>query len=118
MGQVGAPLLPTADYEQLKLLSAQVLDQSPSGYRMRWPAEAQARVRVGEIVGLSLHGESVETRAWLLGAVRWLRYEDNGEVSAGVELLGLRVWPAALKPAKTRPGVAGPGRATAIGRAA
>src|SRR3546814_11459569 len=48
MGQVGAPLLPTADYEQLKLLSAQVLDQSPSGYRMRWPAEAQERVRVGD----------------------------------------------------------------------
>src|SRR3546814_19230597 len=82
---------------------------------MRWPAEAQARVRVGEIVGLSLHEESVETRAWLLGAVRWLRYEDNGEVSAGVELLGLRVWPAALKPAKTRAGVAGPVRGIEFG---
>src|SRR3546814_14350682 len=102
MGQVGAPLLPTADYEQLKLLSAQVLDQSPSGYRMRWPAEAQARVRVGEIVGLSLHEESVETRAWLLGAVRWLRYEDKGAMRAGAGLHGPRVWPAALQPAKTQ----------------
>lgn len=111
MGQGGEPLLPASNYEQLKLLPAQVLDQSPSGYRVRWPAEAQARVRVGEIVGLSLQEDSVEARAWLLGAIRWLRYEDNGEVSAGVELLGLRVWPAALTPAKTRAGTADPVRA-------
>lgn len=111
MGQGSGPSPLASDYEQLKLLPAQVLDQSPSGYRMRWPAEAQARVRVGEIVGLSLHDESIETRAWMLGAVRWLRYEDNGEVSAGVELLGLRVWPSALTPAKTHAGVAGPVRA-------
>lgn len=111
MGQGSNPLPRAGESDRLKLLPAQVLDQSPSGYRMRWPAEAQARVRVGEIVGLALHEESIESRAWLLGAVRWLRYEDNGEVSAGVELLGLRVWAVALTPANTRTGKADPVRA-------
>jgi len=93
-------VLPGTDAAATKLLPARVLDQSPSGYRVSWQAQVQARLRVGEIVGLSLHEESIATRAWLLGAVRWLRYEDSGEVSAGVELLGLRVWPVALTPAK------------------
>lgn len=99
------------DATPARLLSARVLDQSPSGYRVSWPAEAQARVRVGEIVGLALHEESMESRTWLLGAVRWLRYEDSGDVSAGIELLGLRVWPAALTPAKGKTGKAEPVRA-------
>lgn len=104
----GGALEPGNDAVAAKLLPARVLDQSPSGYRVSWPAQAQARLRVGEMVGLSLHEESIESRAWLLGAVRWLRYEDSGEVSAGVELIGLRAWPVALTPAKGKAGKAGP----------
>lgn len=81
-------------------LPAQVLDQSSKGYRLLWRAEVQARIRVGEVVALTPAGDRAEPRAWILGLVRWLRVEDLGGVSAGVELLGLRANALALRQAQ------------------
>src|SRR5690606_1111404 len=64
---------------------ARVLDQSLGGYRLSWAASEQVRARVGELVGLSLSGE--DDRDWMVGVVRWLRYENDGAVQAGIELL-------------------------------
>jgi hypothetical protein len=102
---------PGNDVTHARMLPARVLDQSQSGYRVSWPAEAQARVRIGELVALALHAESLQSRTWLLGTVRWLRYEDSDEVSAGIELLGLRAWPIALTPESGKAGKAQPLRA-------
>lgn len=79
------------DTARVPLSRVRVLDQSLHGYRLVWGADAQARVRVGELVGLSLAGESEdEERDWMVGIVRWLRYEDDGGVCAGVQLLARR----------------------------
>lgn len=65
---------------------AVVVDQSLGGYRMRWAQDNQLRLRVGEIVGIHV-GDQDDPSDWMLGILRWLRYESDGQVMAGVELL-------------------------------
>lgn len=75
---------------RLPPVPTQVLDQSLHGYRVAWGSQAQARARVGELVGLSLADEPDEERDWMVGIIRWLRYEADGGISAGIELLARR----------------------------
>jgi cyclic-di-GMP-binding protein len=67
-------------------IPARILDQSLGGYRMSWENANQIRVKVGELVAMTLSVENEESE-WMLGVVRWLRYEISGGLSAGVELL-------------------------------
>jgi hypothetical protein len=76
--------------------SARVLDQSLGGYRMAWESAEQARARVGELVGLNF-GDEGDDLDWMVGVMRWLRYETDGGLSAGVELLSRRGSPVALR---------------------
>lgn len=79
----------STDANRLPRIPAKVLDQSLGGYRMAWENANQIRAKVGEIVGLTLSDENEEPD-WMVGVVRWLRYEMNGGLSAGVELLARR----------------------------
>lgn len=79
----------STDASRVPIHEARVLDQSLGGYRMSWAQASQIRARVGELVGLTL-AESDEATEWMLGVVRWLRYEDDGGLSAGVELVARR----------------------------
>ncbi|GAB2657333.1 hypothetical protein [Arenimonas aestuarii] len=76
--------------------TARVLDQSLGGYRMAWDSAEQARAKVGELVGLGF-GEDGDDTGWMVGVMRWLRYETDGSLSAGVELLSRRSSPVALR---------------------
>jgi len=67
-------------------IPALVVDQSLGGYRMRWAQDNQLRLRVGEVVGIHV-GDEEDPSDWMLGILRWLRYEADGQVMAGVELL-------------------------------
>lgn len=83
------------------LVRAAVLDQSLGGYRLGVRDETLVRARVGEVVGLSWlqqPDEAGRERDWLVGMVRWLRYDDQGGVVVGVELLSRRAQPVALQP--------------------
>lgn len=84
------------DAGRMPLQRAEVLDQSLGGYQLRWAAEENVKARVGEMIGLSVPGDGDE-RQWLLGVVRWLRYERDGAVDAGIELLSRRVRAVALR---------------------
>lgn len=84
------------DAGRVPLQKAEVVDQSLGGYQLRWPAEEAVKARVGELVGLSVSGEG-EERQWVLGVIRWLRYDAQGAVDAGVQLLARRVRPVALR---------------------
>lgn len=77
-------------------VSVRVQDQSLGGYRLRWDAGDGVRVRVGEVVGLCLPIEE-SARDWAVGTVRWLRYEEDGSVEAGVDLVARRSHAAALR---------------------
>lgn len=86
----------STDAVRVPVYDARVLDQSLGGYRMAWDEADQVRARVGELVGLSLE-ESDEFPEWMLGVIRWLRYEDGGALSAGVELISRRTAPVGLR---------------------
>ncbi|MBP6626488.1 MAG: hypothetical protein KA187_03630 [Arenimonas sp.] len=85
-----------AGMTKVSRFTGRVLDQSLGGYRMAWDSAEQARARVGELVGLNF-GDEGEEQDWMVGVMRWLRYEDDGSLSAGVELLSRRSSAVALR---------------------
>lgn len=76
--------------------TAKVLDHSLGGYRLLWPADSALRIRVGEVIGLCVNGTQAEP-IWMAGVIRWLRYEQDGTVLAGVKLLSRRCNAVALR---------------------
>ena len=86
----------SASMTRVPRFTARVLDQSLGGYRMAWDSAEQARAKVGELVGLGF-GEDSDDTDWMVGVMRWLRYEADGSLSAGVELLSRRSSPVALR---------------------
>lgn len=89
----GASRIPTA--------RARVLDQSLGGYRLVWDRAEAVRARVGELVGLTAalgDGETDrEQRHWMVGVIRWLRYDPQGGVDAGIELIARRAHAVGLR---------------------
>jgi hypothetical protein len=81
-----------------KMLEATVLDHSLGGYRLKWEAGQTPRARIGEVVGLNGAPPGAGEPDWMLGIIRWLRYESEGAVMAGVELLTRRCAALALRP--------------------
>lgn len=84
------------DAGRIPLQHAVVIDQSLGGYQLRWPAEEGVKARVDELIGLSVPADGDE-RQWLLGVIRWLRYDAEGAVDAGVQLLSRRIRPVGLR---------------------
>lgn len=80
-------------------LRGEVLDQSAGGYRLRLEADAceGARLRIGEIVGLSPVADTPDEREWMVGVVRWLSHAEGGEL-LGVELLHRSARAAGVRP--------------------
>jgi hypothetical protein len=84
------------DAVRVPVSRARVLDQSLGGYHLAWAREESLRARVGELVGVALSGDDDE-RAWMVGVIRWLRYDPSGEVDAGIELLARRAHAVGLR---------------------
>ena len=84
------------DSGSTQVAEATVLDQSLGGYRLRWTAEKRIRARVGELIGLSVSGGG-DVHDWMVGVVRWLRYDPDGGMYAGVELLARRAQPLGVR---------------------
>ncbi|HET9048134.1 MAG TPA: hypothetical protein VFN29_04120 [Chiayiivirga sp.] len=84
------------DANLVTTVSVRVQDQSLGGYRLRWEAADGVRVRVGELIGLSLEIEAT-ARDWAVGTVRWLRYEEDGAIEAGVDLVARRCQASAFR---------------------
>lgn len=79
-----------ADGGHVSVVSATVLDQSLGGYHVTWSGDAKVRARVGELVGVCLpdaDAEPGDPPEWMIGVLRWLRFETQHGVSAGIELL-------------------------------
>jgi hypothetical protein len=82
-------------------LAARVLDQSLGGYRLVWergPGGETVRARIGELVGLALPEQGDIAPDWMIGAIRWIRIDDQGRVDAGIELLSRRALPVGVRP--------------------
>ncbi|HET6604145.1 MAG TPA: hypothetical protein VFG21_08015 [Xanthomonadaceae bacterium] len=81
---------------EVPIARARVLDQSLGGYRLRWDSDQQIRARVGELIGMAVAAED-DLRDWMVGRVRWLRYEPDGAVHAGIELMARRAVAVAVR---------------------
>lgn len=74
---------------------AKAMDQSLGGYRLRWESSDAVRARIGEVIGLSVPYDNGE-RNWMVGVVRWLRY-DGEAMDAGIDLIGHRAHAIAVR---------------------
>lgn len=86
----------SSDPTRIAVASARVLDQSLGGYRLAWDPGESIRARVGELLGISIH-EAADLRTWMVGTIRWLRYDADGGVDAGIELLARRAHAVGLR---------------------
>lgn len=102
-----------ADNARPNVLSAQVLDQSLGGYRLKLNSEGVMRIRVGEVIGLAPAAEDGETQEWMVGLIRWLRTGEDG-VLAGVELLARRARAAGVRLAVRDDDLRAPQRAVVL----
>lgn len=75
----------------------EVLDQSEGGYRLFLRQAQGMRLRIGEVVGLAPVSDQPEERDWMVGVIRWLRHDGDGEL-LGIELLRRQARPAGLRP--------------------
>jgi hypothetical protein len=85
-----------ADIGRVPIARAKVLDQSLGGYRLTWGREESLRARVGELVGVAIAGDE-DDRDWMVGVIRWLRFDGEGGVDAGIELLARRAQAVGLR---------------------
>ncbi len=87
----------TAEQSRPGVFRARVLDQSLGGYQLAWDKSHAVRARVGELVGLAVPSDGGEERDWMLSIIRWLRYDPDGGLEAGVELLARRARAVGLR---------------------
>jgi hypothetical protein len=85
-----------AEGAKVAMIPARVLDQSLGGYRLSWQHAHQIRAKVGEMVGINL-AEDGGDPDWMLGSIRWLRYEPGDSLVAGIDLLSRRTFPIGLR---------------------
>ncbi len=88
------------DAAKVPLFPARAIDHSLGGYRLAWDQAQNIRARVGELIGINL-AEDGGDPDWMLGIVRWLRYEPGDSLAAGIELLSRRTTAIALCNART-----------------
>lgn len=102
-----------ADIGRVPIARAKVLDQSLGGYRLSWGRDESLRARVGELVGVAIAGDE-DDRDWMVGVIRWLRFEAGGEIDAGIELLARRAEAVGLRSVDARGAAKPPLRAIRI----
>ncbi len=95
--ELASSWLASSDSARSRMFRGEVLDQSEGGYRIRLQESEGARLRIGEVIGLSPLTDVPEDRDWMVGVIRWLRLEDGHEW-LGVELLNRTARAAGVRP--------------------
>lgn len=68
-----------------------MLDQSLGGYRLRWTDADAVGARVGGVLALRDPTDPERGHRWLVGTFRWLHVHEDGQLEAGIEVIGRRV---------------------------
>lgn len=71
----------------------QLVNTSATGYCLYWPGKAPPLLRTGELVAL----KEKAANPWQLGLIRWIKEVADGH-QLGIERLGSRMQPCAIKP--------------------
>ncbi len=69
--------------QRYPLHSVRVVDASPGGYGLQWPADLIPDLKAGNLLCM----RESEQDNWSIAAVRWVRQPDKNQTQAGVELL-------------------------------
>jgi hypothetical protein len=79
--------------ESYPTYQVRIVNQSPGGYCLSWPAEVPPQLQAGELVGI----EDRARRTWGVALVRWIRQVRGGGPQMGVELIAPTAQPCGLK---------------------
>lgn len=71
-----------------------IRNESAGGYRLALEQSQQAKVQVGELLGMHHNRESDN---WEIGVVRWMRQGSEGELEIGVQALAPQAHPVMVK---------------------
>ncbi|MCW3147328.1 molecular chaperone [Stutzerimonas stutzeri] len=79
--------------EAYPTFEVQLVNHSPGGYCLAWPAEVPAQLQAGELLGLRDGGD----KGWSVAVVRWIRQVRGGGAQMGIELIAPQAQPCGLR---------------------
>ena len=68
--------------KQYQHYSVKLVNSSAHGYCLKWPADIEARIKTGEIVGI----KEAQSKNWSIGIIRWVNL-DPQSTQLGLELI-------------------------------
>lgn len=63
--------------------NVQMLNSSAHGYCVKWPPEAEAYIKTGEIVGI----KETSSHHWSIAVIRWVKHSADQQIQMGLELI-------------------------------
>jgi len=82
-GQLGNPqITPAPPEENHEVHNCQLINESASGYCVRWDNNKKTKTIVGSLVGVSSRKDD-----WNIGVIRWLKSPEKTPMYLGIELL-------------------------------
>ncbi|QXW27029.1 GTPase [Acinetobacter johnsonii] len=79
------------DREAKQIHSAEVLDISVNGYRIKWTGETPAQLKTGEFILVQENAQS----QWRGGVIRWIKQSTDKSLEIGLEVLTQDMYPCA-----------------------
>ncbi|MGE8541048.1 MAG: GTPase [Acinetobacter sp.] len=90
-GQVSLSNAKALDREAKQIHSAEVLDISVNGYRIKWTGETPAQLKTGEFILIQENAQS----QWRGGVIRWIKQSTDKSLELGLEVLTQDMYPCA-----------------------
>ncbi|MFO7604611.1 MAG: hypothetical protein R6X06_12480 [Gammaproteobacteria bacterium] len=75
-----------------------ILNESASGYCLQCENESDAKIQVGELIGIRRSGDG-HTWKWGIGVIRWMRINEDQRLLLGIEMLTPDAAAIGIKPA-------------------
>ncbi|MFH7805869.1 GTPase [Acinetobacter sp. BSP-53] len=82
----------TLDREAKQIYSAEVLDISVNGYRIKWNGSAPSNLKTGEFILIQENTHS----PWRGGVIRWIKQSTAKSLELGLEVLAQDLFPCAV----------------------
>jgi len=74
-----------------------LVDQGPGGFAVIKNDKPRETVRVGDLVGIADAGAKTSADKWNLGIIRWLMIRQNKIYKVGIQMIGKKAHPVAIR---------------------
>lgn len=88
----GLSSIKALDREAKQIHSAEVLDISVNGYRIKWSGLTPANLKTGEFILVQEKSQS----QWRGGVIRWIKQSADKSLEIGLEILAQELFPCAV----------------------